>query len=154
MKTMLRKYVILSLLLLLPGLSRAQNQPFYYKHIYTELKTTNFIFAFYPLSFQYFELKEKDTCTTFKSFTINKAAASLSWKGYKVRILLKDGRQATSLIGTIKEGRLACSYVVPAKEDHTQFFCFPGKFTGEDIDKLWLVMEDESFELELHKDDK
>ena len=155
MNTMFQKYLVLASFLLASGLSKAQNNPFYYEHIFNELKTINFVFAFYPSSYQNFELREKDTCTTFKSVTINKAATSLNWNDYKLRVLLKDGRQANSLIATAKEGRLACSYSVPVGETHTQFFCFHEKFTGGDISKIWLVMEDDKkFELELYKDDK
>jgi len=152
---MFRKYLILASFLLASGLSKAQDKPFYFEHIFNELKTTNFVFAFYPSSYQHFELKEQDTCTTFKSFTINKAATILNWNGYKVRLLLKDGRQVNSLIAAAKEGRMACSYSIPVGENHTQFFCFPEKFTGDDINTIWLVMEDDKkFELEIYKGDK
>lgn len=152
---MFRKHLILAALVLTSLVSGAQNNPFYYEHIFNPSKTIDFVFAFYPTSYQHFELHDNDTCTTFKCFTINKTTGSLKWNEYKVRIELKDGRQVTSLLAAAKEGRLACSYTIPGKENHTQFYCFHDKFTGDDVSRIWLIMEDDNkFELRLYKEDK
>jgi hypothetical protein len=155
MTAMFRKQLVLAAFLLVSLLSRAQNNPFYYEHIFNETKTINFVFTFYPTSYQHFELKERDTCTTFKSFIINKTTGSMTWDNYKVRLQLKNGKLVNNLSAAAKDGKLATSYTVAGSDTHTQFFCFNDHFTGSDIGKIWLVMADDKvLELEMYKNDK
>ncbi len=145
---MLKKQLFLAALLLISLVSNAQKKnPFYYELISNDSKTINFVFGFYPTTYQYVEGKDVDPYTNVKAAVINNAKNSLDWKDYKINILLKDGKLIRSYTTVAKDGDYACNYTVHGGEEkgetHYQYFCFHTKFSSEDIDQVYLVMGDD-----------
>ncbi|MCD6012836.1 MAG: hypothetical protein K0Q79_2698 [Flavipsychrobacter sp.] len=152
---MFKKQLMLAALLLLSIASNAQKKnPFYYELISNDSKTINFVFGFYPTTYNYVEGKDVDPYTNVKAAIINNAKNSLDWNNYKIMILLKNGKLIRSYTTVAKDGDYACEYNVKGSETHYQYFCFHHKFTNEDMDKVWLVMgDDQIFNLAYDKNE-
>ena len=124
------------------AMSQTKN-PFFYEEISNDSKSTNFVFGFYPSSYQYIEDPKVQAYATIKSAVINNSADSLKWNNYKLLILLKSGKLIRSYTTVAESGDYACNYTVTGSTTHYQYYCFHSKFIKEDIDKVWLVMGDD-----------
>ena len=121
-----------------------KGSPFFYELISNDSKTINFVFGFYPSSYNYVESKDVEAYTNIKAAVINNAKDhGLKWNDYKINILLKSGVLIRSYTTAAEDGDYACNYSVAGETTHYQYFCFHTKFTSSDIDKVWLVMGDD-----------
>ena len=154
---MVKKQILLAGLMLLSIFAKADGSiPFYYELISNESKTINFVFGFYPTTYSYVEGKDVDPYTSVKSAVINNAKNDdLKWNDYKICILLKSGKLIRSYSTVAKDGDYAVNYTVKAGATRYQYYCFHKKFTGDDIDKVWLILSDDQlFNLAYDKNEK
>lgn len=134
-----------------PTSTTAEKKPsYYYAHIQNNDKTKNYLFGFYHSdNLQQLTASDNTRFTKVVAVVINEAGQDLEWHDYKVRILLKSGQLITNYNTQAASGDYACDYTIGAGQKHYQSYCFHALFTGNDISKIWLVLNDnKAFDLQ------
>jgi len=125
---------------------------YYFAHMSNPDKTKDYLFYFFPDKIEYGTASDSTKYTRIGTVVMNKANQGLEWDDYKVRILLKSGQLVSNYKTAAKDGLFACNYTVEKGVNHTQFYCFHTQFSLDDINKVWLVLNDEKV-FELTKDE-
>ena len=145
---MKKLFTTLFLAVLVAFTANSQTQ-YFYTVIANPTKTINYDFGFYPSVMSYVEAEGVAPYTKIKAGVFNREGAdAFTSKDDKVMILLKSGKLVRNYTTKATDGDFAVNYTTPAGGQHIQYYCFSGKVTREDIDRVWYILSDNQiFEL-------
>jgi len=139
------------------GNSTANNKqpcPFYFTVLSNNDKTVNYnVGVYHVCHIDHLSANDGSPCTRIRAGIINNASGNLEWKDYKVRIQLKSGKHYDSYATLEANGDTAGNHTIAAGQSYYPYYCFHAPFSSDDIDKMWLVLNDEkTFELTYSND--
>ena len=145
---MKKLFTTLFLAVLVTFVAKSQTQ-YFYTVIANPSKTINYDFGFYPSVMSYVEAEGVAPYTKIKAGVFNREGAlPFESKDDKVMILLKSGKLIRNYTTKATEGDFAVNYTTQPGDKHIQYYCFAGKVSREDIDRVWYILSDNQiFEL-------
>jgi hypothetical protein len=118
------------------------HDPVYLEIISNGDKTMDFTLGLYPETYNYNYDKKY---SSMKLKILCNSTTTLEWKDYKIYILLKDNTLFYNYKTNASSGAYCCHYSISHGEIKEQILCFARKFNIEDIDKVWLSLNDSQF---------
>lgn len=121
--------------------------PVYLNVVSNSSKTINYTIGVYPLTLK--TDKDNDR-TTITMYILNNGTEDLFWtKKDHVVLVMKDYTLKHNYVTKAESGLYSCSYVVNStKGFHEQTLCFDGLFSADQIEKVYLLQDNDIFTLD------